>query len=427
MEIKPFKAVRYNPDVVENVGDCISPPYDVIDEALQNVLYEKNPHNIVRIIKGKTCETDTGENNQYTRAADFLKSWFAEDVLKEDLSEAIYAYVQNFTTSQNEFQRSGFVALAKLEDWGKKVSPHENTLDKPKIDRLNLTRATAAQFGQIFMLYDDAEKIADNIIDKVASTETLIDFVDESDVRHRLFAITDENDMNAIQEMMADKPTIIADGHHRYETALNYYKETQNPAAAYQMVTLVNVRNEGLIILPTHRLVGNLENFAIDKLVTALKENFEVEKVDTQQKMFEHMKADFGQNKNTFGIYAGSNAFYIAALADNDAMAKAALNKSSAWQSLDASALHKLILENALGIGDEQLACQSNVEYIKDKGDAVVESIAKVDAGQKQVVFFMNPTKMEQIQAVADKGERMPQKSTFFFPKIYTGLTINKL
>ena len=202
MKIKPFKAVRYNPDVVENVGDCISPPYDVIDEVFQNVLYEKNPHNIVRVIKGKTCETDTDENNQYTRAADFMESWLAEDALKEDQSEAIYAYVQNFTTSQNEFQRSGFVVLAKLEDWGKNVSPHENTMDKPKIDRLNLTRATAAQFGQIFMLYDDAEKIADKIIEKNASGEALIDFVDESDVRHRLFAIADENDIAAIQKFV---------------------------------------------------------------------------------------------------------------------------------------------------------------------------------------------------------------------------------
>ncbi len=436
MEIKPFKAYRFDVSVVGDVGDCISPPYDVISDAQLEQFYQKNEYNIVRIIKGKTAASDNDSDNQYTRAADYLNSWIAEGVLKEDIEEAIYAYVQDFHALGHNFQRSSFISLAKLEELGKKVIPHEETLSGPKIDRLNLQKATGAKFGLIFLLYKDEQKVADKIIEKAAGTKPEVDFVDEQNVRHRLFTVTAKDDIDAIVEMMADKSCIIADGHHRYSTALNYYKETKNPAARYQMLTFANTCNEGMIVLATHRLVNNLEDFEMSKLIAGLEKNFEIKryefdspqsKADMRQMMLVDMKTEFDGDKNAFGIYGGAGVFYLAVLKNREAMDSIVPDKSIAWKSLDVAVLHKLILEQLLGVDEKKLASQSNVEYMKDTDGAIDDSIEKVDNGQKQVGFFTNPPKMNQIEGVAAEGEKMPQKSTYFYPKIFTGLTIHKL
>lgn len=436
MEIRPFKAYRYNEAAVGNAGDCVSPPYDVINPEQADELYKKSQYNIVRVIKGKTQPADSESNNQYTRAAAYLNDWIKKGVLKQDSSENIYAYVQNFEIAGQEFERLTFIALGKLEEFGKIVRPHEQTLSKPKIDRLNLQRATGATFGLVFMLYEDKKKIADKIIRKAEDQKPALDFVDEYEVRHRLFLINDRNDIGQIEKMMEGKSVIIADGHHRYETGLNYYKETGNAAAAYQAMAFTNTRNEGLIILATHRVAGNLKDFDISELIAELEENFEIteykfdskaDKAKAKQKMLSQMKAEYEKDKNAFGIYSGKGVFYTAVLKNKKAMDEAAGNMSSAWRSLDVAVLHKLILEALLGIDEKKLAGESNIEYVKDTSNAIDDSIGKVDAGKKQVVFFMNPPKIEQIQKVADAGEKMPQKSTYFYPKMYTGLTINKL
>jgi len=435
MEVKPFKAFRFDANKVGNVGDCIAPPYDVIGPEQQQQLYEKSKYNIVRIIRGKTTPSDDADNNQYTRAADYFNTWIQKGVLKQDPIETIYAYVQDFQLAGNKFQRFSFIALAKLEEFGKLVRPHEQTLDEPKIDRLNLKRATSADFGLPFMLYEDRQKIADKIIESAASQKPLIDFLDEQNVRHRLFAITAKDNIDAIAKRMRDKCCIIADGHHRYETALTYSKETANPATAYQMIAFVNAHHEGLTILATHRLVGNLKNFHLKNFIDGLKQNFEITeyqfgssqtKIDAKQKMLVQMKSEYNNNKNVFGIYC-NNAFYVAVLKNKKAMDSAAPNMSCHWKSLDVSVLHKLVLEKLLGIGEKQLANGKQLEYIKDAESAVDESIASVDKRQKQAAFFMNPVKMQQIKMVTAVGEKMPQKSTYFYPKIYTGLTVNKL
>ena len=286
------------------------------------------------------------------------------------------------------------------------------------------------------MLYEDEKKIADQIVENTAGKEPLVDFADEQNVRHRLFAITAKSDIDAIAKMMLNKSCIIADGHHRYETALNYYKETANPAAAYQIIAFVNTHNEGLVILATHRLLGNLENFQLERLLADLKESFEISeyhfdspqtKTDARQKALAQMKAEQQIDKNAFVIYGGGNAFYLAVLRNKHAMDAVAPNMSGPWKSLDVSVLHKLILEKILGIGEKKLAGGTQLEYIKDTDNAIDESIARVDAGQKQAAFFMNPVKMQQLKMVTAAGEKMPQKSTYFYPKVYTGLTINKL
>ena len=434
MEIKAFKGYRFDDAVVGNAGDCTAPPYDVIDDDFRRKLYDRNKYNIVRVIKGRINSSDTTGDDQYSRAADFLASSIESGAIKLDSDTTIYAYVQDFEIGSDHFQRSSFVALGKLTEFGSGVSPHEQTLDGPKADRLNLMRATAAQFGQIFMLYDDPEKIADAIIARAAEGSSLIDFADDDNVRHRLLAIDKSDDIDAIVAMMADKQCVIADGHHRYETALNYYNQTQNPAAYYRMMTFTNMRNEGLVILPTHRLVTNLPDFDIDKLLTEMHDGFDIfahpfagknDKPVARQKMFDTMKTAFENGKSTLGIYAATPAFYTAVLKDSSAMSYPQM--SDAAKKFDVNIIHKLILEEVLGIGEKELATQSNIEYIKDIGNAIDKSVAKVDSTQSQAVFFMNPTRIEQVRAVADAGEKMPQKSTFFYPKIHTGLVINKL
>ena len=274
---------------------------------------------------------------------------------------------------------------------------------------------------------EDEQKIAEKIIKSAVRQEPFVDFVDEQGVRHRLFAITGKDDIAAIAKMTTDKSCIIADGHHRYETALAYYKETANPKAAYQMIAFANTHQDGLVILATHRLVGNLESFDIRKLLAGLKENFEVTGMESKQKMLAQMKAEQASDKNAFGIYSGSSAYYIAVLKDKQTMDSATPERSGPWKQLDVSVLHKLILEELLGIDERKLAGGGNVEYIKDTDNAIDESIASVDSGRKQAAFFMNPVKMQQLRMVTGTGEKMPQKSTYFYPKMYTGLTINKL
>lgn len=436
MQIRPFEAFRFDEAVVGDVGDCIAPPYDVISDAQQEQLYKKSKHNIVRIIKGKTTASDNGENNQYTRAADYLNNWIEQGALKEDSTETIYAYVQDFELAGTQFQRFSFIALAKLEEFGKAVRPHEQIFDKPMLDRLNLKRATTAGFGLVLMLYEDEQRIAEKIIKQAVTTESLIDFIDEQNVRHRLFTITVKEDIEQISKMMNDKSCIIADGHHRYMTALTYYKESGNTTAEYQMLAFANIFQKGLIVLATHRLVGNLENFRYEKLITELKENFELTelqfnspqtKLDARQKMLAQMKSEHNNDKNAFGIYCSNNAFYVAVLRDIQAMDPVMPDMSPAWKTLDVSILHKLILEKLLDIDEERLAKGENLQYVKDTPNAIYESISQVDAGRKQVVFFMNPIKIQQLKMVTDAGERMPQKSTYFYPKVYTGLTIQKL
>ena len=434
MEVKPFRAYRFNKNAVSNPGACVAPPYDVIDSAMQDELYRRNEHNIVRAIKGRTEAGDSSDNNVYTRAAAYLQEAIDCGALTQEDRDAIYAYVQDFQIAGQSFERSGIIACGKLSVFGEGVQPHEKTLEGPKADRLNLTRATACQLGQIFMLYDDPTNVDSRIIPNAMQNEPVIDMTDEYDVRHRLFVINDAASIDAFTGMMADKQTVIADGHHRYETALNYWCETQNEQAAYQMLTFVNMRNEGLVIQPTHRLLVDMDNFDLTALLEELKAEFEITEFafnnDTERRqargqMFEMMGANAAQN--IFGLYAGTKAFYAIKLKGTKYMKELCPEMSEAAQRLDVNVLHKLILEKHLDICDAKLASQSHLVYIKDLGDAIDRSVAKVDNGESQGVFFMNSTRIEQVQAVAAAGEKMPQKSTFFYPKIFSGLTIRKL
>ncbi len=436
MEIRPLKAYRFDSDVVGNAADCISPPYDVINSQQQEELYKKNKYNIVRIIKGKTEPSDSQGNNQYTRAAEYLNEWIKKGVLKQDETHCIYAYIQNFELAGAWFKRISFTAQLKLEEFGKVVRPHEQTLLGPKQDRLDLLRATKARFGLVFMLYQDPKQIAEKIIEELMDVKPLIDATDEQNVRHRIYAINRKDDIDSIVEMMKDKSCIIADGHHRYETGLIYAKESSNPDAWYQVTAFTNAVHEGLVVLATHRVVSNLAEFNFNVFLEQLSRYFEVSKYQfnctessrmARHKMLSKMKSDYACDKNSFGIYGGGSAYYTVTLAKPAIMKELAPKMSSAWQALDVAVLSKLILEKILGIDEQKLAQGNYVEYVKDSDNASRELVKSVDNGKKQVIFFMNPPKIKQIQAVADAGERMPQKSTYFYPKVFSGLVIDKI
>ncbi len=462
MQVKPFRAFRFNPAVVGDVGSCIAPPYDVISEDARYQLLEKSRYNIVRITKstpgllpvmqsfkntdnsvfGEDEEIDipkpkeAKEANQYTRAAGYLAQWIEQGALKQDREEAIYAYVQDFKIGSKNFQRYSFIALGKLEEFGDIVKPHEQILEKPIIDRFNLKKATSADLGLVFMLYEDSRKIADKIIEKAAQRDPLIDYTDELDVRHQLFNISVKQDIEKIASMMRDKSCIIADGHHRYTTGLKYAKESGNPAAQYQMLAFANTAQDGLVVLATHRVVENLRNFNFQKLIDGLKKRFDVTeykfdnpqtKRQEKQKMLEQMKNEHKADNCAFGIYGGNSSFYVAVLKDMDAINKAAPDMSSAWRTLDLAILHKLILEELLGIDQELLAKGENLQYVKDTPNAIDDTINDIDAEEKQAAFFTNAVTIKQLKMVTDAGERMPQKATYFFPKLYSGLTIYKL
>jgi uncharacterized protein (DUF1015 family) len=255
-------------------------------------------------------------------------------------------------------------------------------------------------------------------------------------VRHRLFAINDTQDIRLIVDMMRDKSCIIADGHHRYTTGLRYWEKSGDPTARYQMLAFANVHQDGLIVLATHRIVYNLERFDMKQLLSDLEERFDVvefgfdsaeAKKQARREMLERMRAEHDNDKNAFGIYTSDEAFYVAILKDPRAMDTAVPDKSPGWRTLDVSVLHKLILEELLGLDEEKQTQGENLHYVKDTPTAIDDSIARIDAGQGQVAFFMNPVKLQQLKMVTDAGERMPQKSTYFYPKVYSGLTINKL
>ena len=434
MKISAFRGYRYDSSAVGDASCCLAPPYDVIDPAQQELLYERNPCNIVRVIKGKTQTDDDDDNNVYTRAAGSLGEWIAQGALKQDEQDSIYVYVQDFAAGGREYRRSGFVALGELSGYGQAVRPHEQTLSGPKADRLNLLKATKGQVGQVFMLYSDPAKTIDAILDRAQQSDELLSYTDGDEVTHRLFAITDPADVSAIVETMAPQEVFIADGHHRYETAVEYYAQTKNPAAARRMMTFVNIHNDGLVVLPTHRLIKNIDGFEASEFLGNVREQFDVARLDfadsvakqaKRQVMLDALAAERLMDQNAFGMYFNDGAFYVATLRDSAAMNAAAGEHSDAWRKLDVAVLHSLVLEKYLGIDAAALAAERNIEYVKDFGPATAVAIDTVDSGQCQGLFFLNATPVAEVAAVAATGEKMPQKSTYFYPKVFSGLVIN--
>lgn len=427
-KIIPFKGVRYNPAKVD-INDVVTPPYDVIDASGQDAFYEKNPYNIIRLELGKKSDEDNDTNNRYTRAAQYLKEWLASEVLVHDEKPSVYLYEQEFEARGEKKVRSGFISGVQSNDYSKgEVLPHEETLPKHKADRLQLMKATLANFSPIFGLYADREHIIEKALEAAkGNRKPDAEVSDENGVINRLWVISDEKTVETVVNEMADKKIFIADGHHRYETSVNFGKEMAAEGKTgydYLMISLVNLYNEGLVVFPTHRVVNNIKDLNVDKLLQDLSEDFTVEKVadGTSLEKFVDALENKGEQAPSFGLYAGSNKYYLISLKSQEKLDTLNLEgRSSAWRRLDVSILHTLILEKLLGIGSQQRADESNLIYVRDE-DA---SKNMVDSGSAQLVFFMNSTKVEEVTDIATGGEKMPQKSTFFYPKVITGMVIN--
>ncbi|MDT3701183.1 MAG: DUF1015 domain-containing protein [Thermincola sp.] len=425
-KIVPMKGLRYNSSKVD-INEVVTPPYDVIDAKGQEDFYTKNPYNVIRLELGKTFSDDNEEKNRYTRAAAFLGEWIASGVLVNEEKPSVYLYEQEFEARGETKVRSGFIAGVQANDYSKgEVLPHEETLPKHKADRLNLMKATLANFSPIFGLYADPDHSIETVLNKAKGNQKPdAEVTDEQGVMNRLWVVSDENAVQYVVDQMASKKVFIADGHHRYETAVNFGKEMADQGKSgfdYLMICLVNLYNEGLVVFPTHRVVKNLTEFNLNSLVEKLTEDFTVEEVKGLglNEFIAKLEAQ-GENAHAFGLYADSK-YYLITLKDENRLDRVTMEgRSAAWRRLDVSILHTLILEKLLGIGSQQRADESNLVYLRDD-DATK---AAVDNGSAQLAFFMNSTRVEEVTDIATGGEKMPQKSTFFYPKVITGMVLN--
>ena len=425
--IEPFRALRYDPARVP-LSAVATQPYDKITPQMQERYYASSPYNLVRIILGKRNATDGPADNPYTRAANFLGQWRREGVLRQDPEPSIYRYSQQFALPDGKTaERHGFIALGRIEDYSNGVVfRHEQTLAKPKADRLDLLRATRAHFGQIFMLYSDpGQKIEAALASDLAPT---MELQDEYGVCHRVWRVSDPAILTRVQQEMADKKLIIADGHHRYETALTYRNERRassgHAPAAHDLVmmTFVNMDSPGLLILPTHRVVHGLESFSMDALRTRASEFFSIEEVDPSldAKRATAILREAAHTGTSLVAVAKDRAFLFSR---PKASAEVFGPLSFRQQGLDVVHLHKCILERALSISPEAILNQQNVTYIRD----AQEAIQLPRENRAQVSFLMNPVRMREVRDIAFAGEVLPQKSTDFYPKLLSGLTIYAL
>jgi uncharacterized protein (DUF1015 family) len=444
--ISPFQAWRYDPERVP-VQLAVTQPYDKITPAMQEHYYQASPYNLVRIILGKRLPGDGDAENVYTRAAESFQNWRQTGVLRQDSEPSIYRYSQTFRIpgdapgSQQRAERRGFIALGRLEDYSAGVVfRHEQTLAKPKADRLDLLRANRAHFGQIFMLYSGAGKV-DALLDCAAAKNRApnIEVTDEYDVVHRVWKISDPSVIASVQEQMRDRKLIIADGHHRYETALTYRNERRTEAetgsglpAPYDsvMMTFVDMDRPdsdkdrpGLVILPTHRLVFGLPSFSPEQFQEDTRKFFNVEEVDAgidaarATAILQH-----AGHAGTALLAVTSEHIFL--LHSPKAIGTGLFgNLSLRQQTLDVVQLHKCLLEGVLKISEEAIRNQENVSYCREAGEALMQ----VQNGKVQVAFLMNPVRMEQVRDIALAGEVLPQKSTDFYPKLLSGLTIYAL
>jgi uncharacterized protein (DUF1015 family) len=448
--ISPFRAWRYNPEQVP-LHQAVTQPYDKITPAMQERYYQASPYNLVRIILGKRLPEDGNSENVYTRAAAAFENWRQTGVLRQDPAPSIYRYTQTFKLpagvpgAGKQAERRAFIALGRIENYSAGVVfRHEQTLAKPKADRLDLLRATRAHFGQIFMLYSRAGKV-DALLDAAITPNISpdIDVTDEYDVVHRVWRISDASQIVSVQQQMRDRKLIIADGHHRYETALTYRNERRAAAETgaglptpYDsvMMTFVDMdlpeqarpdkdRPTGLVILPTHRLVFGLPSFSADQFQTQARIFFNIEEVDPgiDAARAVAILQNAGHAGTALLAVTAERAFL---LHTPKAIGTALFGKLSLrQQALDVVQLHRCLLESVLKISEEAIRHQENVSYCRE----AAEALSQVRSGKVQVAFLMNPARMAQVRDIAFADQVLPQKSTDFYPKLLSGLTIYAL
>jgi len=436
-DIHPFRAFRYDPRQV-SPSQVVTQPYDKITPALQDRYYAASPHNLVRIILGRQEENDDTANNVYSRAAAYFREWRQQGILRQDAQPSIYIYSQRFSLpgSTNELERRGFIALGRIEDYSAGVVfRHEQTLAKPKADRLDLLRTTRAHFGQIFVVYEDSGHV-ESLLANNADPD--ISVADEYGVVHRVWQLSDPDRIDSIRTAMNDKKLIIADGHHRYETALAYRNERRardswsaaaGPSATpyeFVMMTFVNMNSPGLLILPTHRLVHSLASFSEEGFRSSARAFFDIDEVDAavDAPRATAMLREAGRAGTSILAVTANRAFLLHHPNPNTPQVFAGF--SIRQQALDVVQLHKCLLERVLNLSEESIRNQENISYVRDAGEALSQ-VRGASGTRADIAFLMNPCRMAQVRDIAFAGEVMPQKSTDFYPKLLSGLTVYAL
>ena len=439
-EIFPFRAYRYNPALVDP-AKVLTQPYDKITPAMAEKYAAASPYNLIPIEKGRSRPEDTPASNVYTRAAKLLDEWIGAKVVVQDALASMYAYFQEYTVpgASERRTRKGFIAIGRIEDYSAGVVfRHEQTLSGPKADRLELLRHTETHTGQLFMLYSDPAARVDALLDRATQSNPEVEIRDEYDVVHRLWPVNSTQTIELMQREMADKKLVIADGHHRYETALAYRDECRARAGRARanepyekvMMTLFNTAGKGLTILPTNRVVANVPNFSFGGFRAQLADAFDVSAYSfngssARSGAYDQFRRELlrGQERRAIGAYAGDGAFYIFALKKGANLDVLLEGVSPAQRQLDVVLLHKLILERGLQISQDAVKTEKNITYEREMDVA----IAEVDSGGAQICFLLNPVSVETVAEMAMGGEVLPQKSTDFFPKLMSGITMYRL
>ncbi len=431
--ILPFKGLRYNPEKIKDISKVITPPYDVISEKERDDYYELHPDNIIRLILSKDLPSDDQSNNKYTRSAESYDKWRKEETLKEEAKPAIYIYAQEFTLSDKKYTRRGFISLVKLEDFQTgEIYPHEHTLAKPKEDRMNLMKACNANLSQVFTFFEDEDAEISDLLHKMSEAGPDINFTDIYGVKNSLWAIKDKAVIEKLIVQTKDRALFIADGHHRYETALFYRdfvkgtESNEDSPADYIMMMCVSMEDSGLVILPTHRLARNIEDLDPKKIKSSLNEIFAISDLgsDCNAETLEQ-KLSEDAHKHKIGMYIGESdkKFYILTLRDEKLLDPILTGEYVEWKSIDTGILHGVIFDRALGIQAKNISKSESVKY----NQGIEDSVAKVNEGEYQIAFFLNPTKIGQIKDIATKRHKMPPKATYFYPKLMTGMVIRHI
>ncbi|ASQ89628.1 hypothetical protein CHL67_00585 [Prosthecochloris sp. GSB1] len=421
-EIIPFKGLRYDPETAGDMAGILCPPYDIIPSAMQHELYERSPYNAVRL------ELPV-EDDPYGAAAERIAGWLTEGALVQDDEAALYPYYQTYADPDGkEYTRKGFFCALRLYEFEEKqVLPHERTLSGPKKDRLNLFSRTRTNISGIFGLYADEALQADKLIDDFVSETTPLVDAEFQGVRNRLWKIVDHELVARVQQVLLDRQVYIADGHHRYETGVTYRnrRREENPVHTgnepynFILTYLANVYDEGLIIFPLHRMVHNLPEFNPGYLLSKLEEHFTIQPLDDRSDLKRYLDAE--DSSHAFGVVSEKGVYGIRLKGSPDTVLGDAV--SAPLQQLGVVVLHEVILQRILGIGLEAMRSQTNLVYTEDDR----EVFDGVKQGDVQVGFIVKPTTVRQVLDISGEGEVMPQKSTYFYPKIMTGLVMHRL
>ncbi len=434
-KIYPFKGILYNKKKIKNLNAVMSPPYDVISPEQQDNFYNISDYNMIKLVLGKEFAGDTQYNNKYVRAAATFEGWMRHEILLQDPKPAIYIYEQKFSAAGKTWERLGFIALMRVEDGGRsKLYPHEETLMAPKMDRVELIRATQANFDCIFTLYQDPENKLFKAMRKSMRRKPFIDVKDQDKVVHRLWRIDSRPVINKFMKEIKDKSIFIADGHHRFEAATRFKNEmkerntrfSEDEAYNHVMMYFTPVEGKGLLVLPIHRLVVPVPHLEINSFEEELKQYFDIKlfpyskKTEPQarKKAIKEMEKSADRHSFVMGI-KDIQRYYLLTLKSEDLVDQMLEEeKPAAYKHLDVTILHTIVMKKILGLTQEE-----QISYAKD----IEESIAGIHKGPYQFVFLMNPTRVPDIIEIAARGEKMPQKSTFFYPKLLSGLVMNKI